>query len=297
MWWNAIAGGAAALDQLPLTNANIDARNRVNAANADARNRTRAAGNELTAAQGNLERWVQSLNNQRRLEAAGDALDAHVTNYYRQADAVLAGNFESSIRDAEEEGAALAAQAATGIGGDTVDLINAATSLRQARSNEAAAQFKDTMQYDAALRASDMMQQAVQGLDSSIIMDSLDYGIDVAAHEEKYGKFATALRGAHAGMGYTGEGGNQKPDSPRGDSSVYLGNNRMDTSRDRSVWNRDGSVDYSLGTAGSFRTSNGHEGLEFRAANADTNVYNNDGSTNYSFSFARQSSGFRLGGD
>ena len=160
-------------------NATVDAKNLISEKNANAHNRVRVSTNNFAAVKGAISRFSQGQNNQRVLDAGGDALATTFMNYRRNDDQRVASNFEQTIRDAEEEGAQVSAAAASGLSGGVVDTINAATALRRSRANEETRRLGEFGSFDAGRRAASIMQQSVRGMDSSILIDGLDYNNNV----------------------------------------------------------------------------------------------------------------------
>jgi hypothetical protein len=188
--------------------------NKVAAANADNANRVRSTGNAFEAAKGSLSRYLQSVNNNRTLEAGGEALEQNLINARRQEDTELAGDFETAIRSAEQNGAQAAAAAFAGVGGEVADNISMATKLMQQRAQFEAQKNQDFRLYDYSRRAATIQTQTIRSLDSSLIFDALDYGTDVA--QKKYSQnpwsagFMAAgesLLGSAAGGAFNSTGG------------------------------------------------------------------------------------------
>lgn len=152
---------------------------RLSAAQAEASNIVRAGANEYKAAEGHLARWVQSVNNQRRLDMGADNLEAAVVNYRRQSDARVRERFSDSIRAAEAEGAAIARQGFSGVTGAVSDMVNASMALRQSITEQAARDFEGMAAYDLQKRKAGLMSEMIGGLDQSLIFDALDYNEDV----------------------------------------------------------------------------------------------------------------------
>lgn len=159
--------------------------NRVTAANAAAGNKVRGASNQLAAAQGALARWSQSLDNRRKLRAGGNVLEATTVNSLRQQDAGIVSSFSDQIRSAEAIGAAQAAQAAAGVGGDVVDMVNVSTSLRNSIVAQRTQDLQRMGAWDTGRQLGGIMQQMTASLDSSMILEGLDYNTNVA--NVKYG--------------------------------------------------------------------------------------------------------------
>jgi hypothetical protein len=177
---------------------------RLSAVNAQAGNTVRGAKNAAIAAQNTLARYVQSVNNNRALTAGGEALEANAVNARRQGDVALQQSFATNIQQAEQEGAARAAQSAAGADGAVVDQINGAMRLRDEMINQGFADRMDTVNSDTARRAGNIMTQMVGGLDSSMILDTFDWGVDVAKKFASYSAWAGAVRGLGQSMGAGG---------------------------------------------------------------------------------------------
>jgi hypothetical protein len=173
-------GGFGALFGHGATNALTRANNRLSAINASTSNATRQISNEAAAAEGNLNRFVQSVNNNRALEAGGNAQEALIVNYLRGRDGQIAGNFSDDIRSAELAGHSAAAAALSGIDGNVVDMVNGSTALRDSIVRQSVEEHQDQQAYDVSRRAGNIASQMVAGLDNSIILDKLDYNVDYA---------------------------------------------------------------------------------------------------------------------
>lgn len=173
-----------------------DANNRVSAANADAGNRVRGAGNAFEAAKGSLARYIQSIQNNQTLEAGGQALEQNLINARRHEDAMLQGDFEQAIRDAEQTGAQAAAAAFAGVGGEVADTVSAATKLSQQRAAYEASRNRDYRLYDDARRAAVIQTQTIRSLDSSLILDSLDYNVNAAQRQSGTNPLLAGVLGA-----------------------------------------------------------------------------------------------------
>jgi len=143
-------------------------------------NRVRVAGNAFAAAKGAVSRYLQSVNNNRTLEAGGTALEANIVNARRTEDAFTRGSFEDQIKRAEQLGQQSAAAAFAGVGGEVADTISVSTRLMQQRAAREALLSRDFRLYDTARRAASIQSQMIQSLDTSLILDSLDYTINTA---------------------------------------------------------------------------------------------------------------------
>lgn len=180
---------------------------RLSKVRADANNTVRQASNVAAAAQGSLARFIQSVNNNRRLKAGGQALEANVVNFLRSDDQLLKQGLSLSVQEAEQAGAAAAAAAVNGIGGSVVDDVNLSTNLRAALIEDGLKDMRSTEAYDTSRRAGSIMSQMVGSLDQSLILDAIDYNQDVAQITARPGGrgLQAALLLARAGAAiYTG---------------------------------------------------------------------------------------------
>lgn len=185
----AVAGAISGADA---ESAVASANQRSSETTATSKNRARMWSNYNTIAQNNLGRFVQSINNNRKLAAAGQSLGTQVTNYRRQKDVLLNSGFEQSIAEAEQLGSQHASAAVAGIGGSVADNINSATILRQDRIKGQAAAAENAMDFDFRQGQSAIVQNAIDGLDNKTVFDNLDNNIDVAlkyASPTWFGKF------------------------------------------------------------------------------------------------------------
>lgn len=178
------------------THAQVDANNEISDLNAKTGNSLRQAKNAESAAEGGLARFVQSVNNNRALEAGGNAQEALVVNAVHGDTMRLQRSFSQSIQAAEQAGHAAASQASAGVSGNVVDMVNASTALRDSIVQQSVADDQTAQDYAVSRRAGNIASQMVSGLDSSVIMDTMDYNVDVAQHQAKFGKLSSMLHGA-----------------------------------------------------------------------------------------------------
>jgi hypothetical protein len=164
-----------------------DANTRISKVNAESSNKVRQAQNALSASEHGLARFVQSINNNRILDAGGQQLEANVVNYRRTSDQLLTQSFADSIGQAEQAGAAAAAAAQAGIGGGVVDMVDHSTRLRDSIVNEASRVRGEVFASDTSRRAASIMSQTVGGMDQSLILDQMDFNQDYATQYAKPG--------------------------------------------------------------------------------------------------------------
>lgn len=157
---------------------------RLSAVNAEAENRVRRARNAEVAGKNSLARYVQSVNNNRSLDDGGSVYASNIVNGLRAGDQSINEDVLAGVRRLEEYGSAIASQAGAGIGGQVVDMINSTTALRTSISNELQHQSQDTANFEVGQRSKSIMSQMIGGLDSSLIIDSLDH--QLSYKQEKY---------------------------------------------------------------------------------------------------------------
>lgn len=152
----------------------------VASANAEAQNRVRQAQNQERAARTGLAATVRSINNARRLRAAGDAQRAVTENISRTQQDFLANKLEEGVRNIEEIGAATARAAAAGVGGGSVRALGETILARQARLAQITEEQYQTETYDMRLARAGIMTDAAAGLDISTDSAGLDYSVNQA---------------------------------------------------------------------------------------------------------------------
>lgn len=196
MWWMLVGAAIAGKYGNMGTTAAAKANTRISEANAEAGEKVKVATNAAKAASGSLDRWVQSVNNNRRLKAGGEALEALAVNASRMNDASANRNLATSIRAAEQQGMAAAMQAFSGVGGSVVDAVNTSVALRDSIVNEQIRDSQEMGNYDVARRAGMIMSQTIGGLDQTLIRENLDYTQYYSQVTPYISSFAAAIRNA-----------------------------------------------------------------------------------------------------
>ena len=125
--------------------------------------------------------------------AGGRQRDAATVNYLRLRDQARTADFETQIQLAEQAGAAIAQQALYGVGGSVVDVVNATTRLRNARIRSEVERQGTSAAYDASRVLADIQRRTIEEMDTSTIMDELDYNIDFANTVNRGGNWLTDL--------------------------------------------------------------------------------------------------------
>jgi hypothetical protein len=160
---------------------------------------------------------VQSVNNQRALTAGAKAAEDTSRNFFRTADAYAYNSLSQGVQKAEQAGASVAGAAAAGVEGGVTDMVNLSTRLRSAMVEQRSKDVLRMQASDTERRAGDIMSQTIQGLDTSLIVDSLDYTTDVANQKGKQSFLSAAVGGAASTFGGAGGWGNNATFSSIGD--------------------------------------------------------------------------------
>lgn len=134
-----------------------------------------ASSNTRKAAESSLAAFSQSLSNNSILDAAGDSINAINENIGRNLDAISSGRLQSRVAAAEELGANLAAAAANGVGGSSVELFNSTTRLRNAIQEEQSNRGVASDLYLSGKAKGDEIKNAVSGFGRDTFMADLDY--------------------------------------------------------------------------------------------------------------------------
>lgn len=133
------------------------------------------ANNRLTSVNASFQRVVQSLNNQRQLKAAGEAYNASSSNITRMVDDFTRGGITRQLQASEEMGALAAQAAATGTGGATQELIARTAALQVAVTEQAVSRAQGLAAYDARTAKASIMSSALEGMDMSPVMETINY--------------------------------------------------------------------------------------------------------------------------
>lgn len=277
-FWSPIVGAAAgwieggAADEITKDN------NKTGKQIAGYKNRARLSGNLAEAAKGGLARWVQSLNNQRHLKAGGESLEAAAINIMRQRDAGTRGDLSRSLASEEQRGAASAQQAAAGVRGSVVDTINLTTSLRQSMAEQAVDDSRAQGDRDYRMRQNQVRGQMINGLDHSVILDSLNYMEATYRTEAVIGTWGNILRGAAAA---DGAGAAVQNDKGKGSGASDYTNGEtygtITTNQQRET--------------ADFRFRFGETGTDAQARMADDNPYSLSGGSNAPVRFGDRTDG------
>ena len=139
------------------------------------RNIQRLANNQLAAAQGSLARYTQSQSNQQHLKAGGNQLNAITTNLIRIQEAADSRKLDARIAHAEESGALAARAGAMGVGGATVQMLNATVTLRQQMATEMSNRQDKQVREGMLLAKEDAINSMILGLSNVQYNDEINY--------------------------------------------------------------------------------------------------------------------------
>lgn len=129
---------------------------------------------EVSNANSNTQRAIQTINNNRVLRVAGKQFDAMSQNIVRNKDAHVRGSIEQQIQQSEAAGAYAANLASKGVGGASADAISMALALQQSRQRQATKQTKEYLDYDSAKAQAGIIPSALNSLDQTVYSGSVD---------------------------------------------------------------------------------------------------------------------------
>lgn len=286
MEWMPLVGALNGLIQGAATRATAKANNRISQANAETRNKTRVFSNAAEMAKGRLARFEQGLMNNRLLDTAGNNHAAVTQNFIRGQDAQTLQGLSRAIGEAERQGAMAAAAGAVGQSGGVVDMVNTSTRLRDAIVERQVQDNQTLQSYDNAKQRGQVMSQAIRSMDSSLIVDALDWNKDYATLTPVVSNWANAIQGAGAFFGAT-----QIADMLRNNTTQSTGKTESDggtykfTDADIKKYARFGFSTQTATEGDDFKIDLGTKLLlgeqSYGTSRADTNKFSLWGSSNY----------------
>ncbi len=137
------------------------------------------------------------------MAAGGSQLEANSVNYLRTRDKMATASFDDNVKLAEQTGRMAAGAAMAGVSGSTVDVLNATAALRASRMKQQQVDNGESMEFDNSRRAAAIYTQATDSMDSSSIMDSLDYNVDVSQRKTEGSLLMAGLSAAFSVPGAT----------------------------------------------------------------------------------------------
>jgi hypothetical protein len=138
-------------------------------------NQRRDIDNTLAKARGDLARYQQERSNKYKMIAGAESIESQKTNLLRISDAAVRGSLENRIAASEVAGAISANAGFAGVGGGSIDMLNATNTLRQQRAQELADRQLDDTLYDGERNIKQTLEATVLGLDDVAIFDDINY--------------------------------------------------------------------------------------------------------------------------
>lgn len=160
-------------------------------------NQRREAENIIAKARGDLARYQQANSNKHKLQAGADSIESQRVNLLRLSDAAVRGSLESRIAASEVAGAVSASAGFAGVGGGSIDMLNATNTLRAQRAEELNNRMLDTQLYDGERNIQQTREATILGLDDIQFNDSINY---MTAQESYIRQPSWSEIGANAGM-------------------------------------------------------------------------------------------------
>lgn len=144
-------------------------------AQAQAQNQITAAQNQMARTDAGMQNFMTAENNRRRLEGIGAAVDAATNNLARNRDTQVAESFEARISSAEQMGAYAANAALAGVGGASVDAIESAMRLKDARAQEYSIRNAGYLDYDALSEIAGLKASAYTSMDRTVSIPGMNF--------------------------------------------------------------------------------------------------------------------------
>lgn len=126
-----------------------------------------AGANMMAMADASNRDFEMRRQNKKKLEAYGEQVSQEAWNAANQADQMNKSRFESRLQQMGNLGSVIAAAAAAGVGGGSVEDVYNAEQLRQSRVEEQASRDMGDWQYARNLNQISMMDNAFNSLDLS----------------------------------------------------------------------------------------------------------------------------------
>lgn len=175
MFWMAAIMAAQALEKGKEAKAQAKLDKFTAKSNTKVQNLVIASENTMAKVKGDLARFQQAKANKYKLQAGAESVESQRTNMLRLSDSAVRGSFDSRIAAAEVSGAIAAAAGAAGIGGSSIDMIDASNRIRTQRAQELADRQLDTQLYDGQRSIDQTTEATLLGLDDVQFNDSVNY--------------------------------------------------------------------------------------------------------------------------
>lgn len=176
----------------------VKAQNVINAADAYAANLMRGANNELAAKRTSLARYVQTEQNKKIMDAAGDVAEANTVNYLRSRDDLDNADVESQIRFMEQAGSQAAAAAASGLTGGAADLVAGTLALREGRRQAQMDRVRGQVKVDFGEAQRRQFAETMSRTNNEDIITDIDYSINTYSPMRRSGNVLTDIFGGQS---------------------------------------------------------------------------------------------------
>lgn len=205
------------------------ANNKAAKLNAAIQDQLTQANNTVAAASGALSRYRQSLGNQLVLKNAAKQVDALTKNLIRSQEQSQQAGLNTKIKAAEQTGGLMAAAAAAGIGGSTIDILNNTLRGQVARAEEVRTRNDKYATGDTLDRISAVNEQAVFGMDDTVFLDKVTAVKSVPQLQavpstlSQVGSAALATFGTQAGLDAVSNVGSFFKSTPASGAALQVG--------------------------------------------------------------------------
>lgn len=134
-----------------------------------------ASQNMLNMADANVARYQQWRDNNKKLDAMGEAMRQDTRNFGKQIDQMNSAKFEQRIQAAGQLGSILAEAAAAGVGGASVEAVYEAEKFKNERQDWAMSEQIKDAEYAHTMNQVAIMDNGYNSLDSTAVFSSLNY--------------------------------------------------------------------------------------------------------------------------
>jgi hypothetical protein len=175
MWWMAAAMVAQGIEKGKEVKAQAKLDKFVAKSNTKIQNLNLAASNTMAKVKGDLARYQQAKSNKYKLIAGADSVESQRTNMLRLSDEAVRGSFDARIAASEAAGAIAASAGAAGIGGSSLDMLDASNRIRQQRAQELGDRQLANQLYDGQRNIDQTVEATILGLDDVQYNDAINY--------------------------------------------------------------------------------------------------------------------------
>jgi len=175
MWWMAAAMVAQGIEKGKEVKGQAKLDKFVAKSNTKVANLNLAAANTMAKVKGDLTRYQQANSNKYKLLAGADSVESQRANMLRLSDEAVRGSFDARIAASEAAGAIAASAGAAGIGGSSLDMIDASNRIRQQRAQELGDRQTDSQLFDMQRNIDQTWEATILGLDDIQFNDSINY--------------------------------------------------------------------------------------------------------------------------